>query len=87
MEYIIAFVLIVLTILYFVFKRDDKIKEVKEEIKQVEMKTSNVENENQNVYLNNKEMMVNSFRKDRDLKNGYIYDNGKYFLFFNVNMF
>jgi hypothetical protein len=86
-ESIIALVLIAFPIIYlFVLKKDDKVKEIKEEIKKVEMKSVGIEKEVEPVNLNNKEMMVNSFRKDRDLKNGYIYENGKYFLFFNVKL-
>jgi hypothetical protein len=85
MEIIIALILIVLTALFFIFRKESKdniVQETPIKAKEVEMKNVVEEKPNFKIY-NPKESLLNSFRKDRDLKNGYIYENGKYFLFYN----
>jgi hypothetical protein len=85
MEIIIALILIILTVLFFVLRKDSKENEAREIPKQVKQEEKKLEDIQKPVIklLDNKEHLINSFRKDRDLKNGYVYENGKYFLFYN----
>jgi hypothetical protein len=43
--------------------------------------------ENIDKVVNTKDYIVNSFRKDREIKGSYIYEGGRYFLQYNVMTF
>jgi len=94
MEFIIAFVIIVLTLLYFVFRKapeEPKRKRQKkeEEFNKISTLINDIKNSSDNEDLDalvesNKDYIINHFRETRELKNVYAYvSSDKVTLVFN----
>jgi hypothetical protein len=91
MEVIIGIVIIVISIFFLVYKATGTTKpeprirtqEVKESVPENVVKQEPILEDSNDKIVNFKDYLVNSFRKDRELRNVLIYEGGRYILQYN----